>query len=84
MYSLKRVKVKRSTSRAERSPSQNGGTPVRATLSLFQEINMISSIIWLILLQTGNINPEHAPWSIYLPVCLVEVIVYFKCLTKIK
>ena len=30
---------------------------------------MISSIIWLILLQTGNITPEHAPWGIYLPVC---------------
>ena len=45
---------------------------------------MLSSIIWLILLQTGNINPEHAPWGIYLPVCLVEVVVYFKCLTKIK
>jgi len=45
---------------------------------------MISSIIWLILLQIGKINPEHAPWSIYLLVCLVEVIVYFKCLTKIK
>ena len=45
---------------------------------------MISSIIWLILLQIGKINPEHAPWRIYIPVCLIEVIVYFKCLAKIK
>lgn len=43
---------------------------------------MFSSIVWLILLSIGKINPEHAPWSIYLPVCLVEVVVYFKLLTK--
>lgn len=44
---------------------------------------MISSIIWLILIHIGYINPEQAPWKIYLPVCLVEVVVYFKLLTKL-
>lgn len=43
---------------------------------------MISSIIWLIMIQAGYINPDCAPWKIYLPVCLIEVIVYFRCLTK--
>ena len=43
---------------------------------------MISSIIWIALLQAGVINGEHAPWIVYIPVCLVEIIVYFKCLTK--
>ena len=43
---------------------------------------MLSSFIWLVLLQLGKINAEHAPWSIYLPVCLVEIVVYFKLLTK--
>lgn len=43
---------------------------------------MISSIIWLILLQMGRINPEQAPWEVYLPICLIEVVLYFRCLTK--
>lgn len=43
---------------------------------------MISSIIWLLLIQLNKINPDYAPWLIYLPICLVEVVVYFKCLTK--
>ena len=43
---------------------------------------MISSIIWLVLLQAGVINSEHAPWIVYLPVCLIEIVVYFRCLTK--
>lgn len=43
---------------------------------------MISSVVWLALVLKGVINPESAPWSIYLPVCFVEVVVYFKCLTK--
>lgn len=44
---------------------------------------MISSIIWLIMIQTGYINPDYAPWKIYLPICLIEVVVYFKLLTKL-
>ena len=43
---------------------------------------MISSLIWIILIQMGYINPDYAPWKIYLPVCLVEIVIYFKCLTK--
>lgn len=43
---------------------------------------MISSIIWLIMVQTGYINPDCAPWKIYLPICLIEVVVYFKLLIK--
>ncbi len=43
---------------------------------------MISSIIWIIFVQLGKINTSNAPWEIYLPVCLLEVVVYFKCLTK--
>lgn len=43
---------------------------------------MISSLIWIILIQIGYINTEQAPWKIYLSVCLIEIVVYFKCLTK--
>ena len=43
---------------------------------------MISSIIWLVLVHIGTINEQFTPWSIYLPVCLVETIVYFKLLTS--
>ena len=43
---------------------------------------MISSVVWLVLVLKGVINPESAPWVIYLPVCLIEVIVYFRCLMK--
>jgi len=43
---------------------------------------MISSLIWIILIQVGYLNPEQTPWKIYLPVCLVEIVVYFKCLLK--
>lgn len=43
---------------------------------------MISSLIWLYLLDIGKINPDSAPWLIYLPVCLVEVVVYFIALFK--
>jgi hypothetical protein len=46
------------------------------------EQEMISSIIWLVLVHTGTINEQFAPWGIYLPVCLVEIVVYFKCLTS--
>ncbi len=44
---------------------------------------MISSIVWLILLNMGYINPDHAPWEIYLPIALVEVVVYLKLLPKV-
>ena len=44
---------------------------------------MISSIIWLLLIQLNKINPDHAPWLIYLPICLVEVVVYFIVLSKL-
>ena len=43
---------------------------------------MISSIIWLVMIQTGYINSDYAPWNIYLPIYLIEVVVYFKLLTK--
>lgn len=43
---------------------------------------MISSLIWIILIQIGYINSEQAPWKTYLPVCLVEIVIYFKLLTK--
>ena len=43
---------------------------------------MISSFIWLVLVHIGTINETFTPWGIYLPVCLVEIVVYFKCLTK--
>lgn len=43
---------------------------------------MISSLIWIILIQIGYLNPDCAPWKIYLPVCLVEIVVYLRSLTK--
>ena len=43
---------------------------------------MISSLVWLYLLQIGRISPKSAPWLVYLPVCIVEVAVYFYCLFK--
>ena len=44
---------------------------------------MISSIVWLILLQAGIINGEHAPWLIYVPLCLLEILIYIMSLPKI-
>lgn len=44
---------------------------------------MISSIVWLILLHMGKINPDCAPWSIYLPIAFIEVVVYLYSLPKI-
>lgn len=43
---------------------------------------MFSSIIWLILLQLGILDAEYAPWIIYIPACLVEVVVYILLLPK--
>ena len=44
---------------------------------------MISSIAWLILLHMGKINADHAPWKIYLPLVLVEVVVYLYSLPRV-
>ena len=44
---------------------------------------MISSIIWLIFLEMGKINPDHAPWKIYLPIAFIECVVYLLSLPKI-
>ena len=35
---------------------------------------MISSLIWLLLIKLGVIYPVHAPWKIYIPSLIVEVI----------
>ena len=45
---------------------------------------MISSIVLLVLLQTKVIDPNVSMgfWKVYLPVCAIEVIVYFRCLSK--
>lgn len=45
---------------------------------------MISSIVLLILQYTGTINPsvDLSFWKTYIPVCLIEMVVYFKLLTK--
>ena len=44
---------------------------------------MISSIVWLYLLYNGFIQEGHAPWEIYIPIALVEVVVYLYSLPKI-
>lgn len=44
---------------------------------------MISSIVWLILLHMDYINPDKAPWKIYIPIVTVELIVYMLSLPKI-
>ena len=44
---------------------------------------MISSIIWLIFLELGKIDPDHAPWKIYLPIAFIECVVYLLSLPKI-
>lgn len=44
---------------------------------------MISSLIWLYLLHTEAINPDRAPWKIYLPIVTVEVVVYLLSLEKV-
>lgn len=35
---------------------------------------MISSSVWLLLIKLGVIDPIHAPWEIYIPSLIVEVI----------
>ena len=44
---------------------------------------MISSIVWLILLEAERIDPDHAPWIIYLPIAFIECVVYLLSLPKI-
>lgn len=44
---------------------------------------MISSIVWLYLYQIGIINPDKAPWKIYLPIAFIEVVVYLYSLPKV-
>ncbi len=43
---------------------------------------MISSLIWLVLIQLGKINADKIAWFIYLPVCMVEVMIYVALLPK--
>ena len=44
---------------------------------------MISSLIWMMLIEKDVINTDRAPWEIYLPIALVEVVVYLFSLPKI-
>ena len=43
---------------------------------------MISSIIWLFMVHFDMINVDHAPWKIYLPIVIIECILYLKLLPK--
>ena len=43
---------------------------------------MISSIVWLILIELGTIDPQNAPWEIYIPVQLVEYVLIIIFLPK--
>ena len=43
---------------------------------------MISSIIWIILIKLGTIEPQNAPWEIYLPVLFVEYVLIIIFLPK--
>ena len=44
---------------------------------------MISSVVWLYMVFTGHINPDKAPWIIYLPIVFIECAVYLLSLPKI-
>ena len=44
---------------------------------------MISSLIWLLLIKLGTIDPIHAPWEIYLPLVIFEAIMCYIFLPKI-
>lgn len=43
---------------------------------------MVSSLTWLTLIFMGVIDPEHAPWIIYIPVATIEVLLYFYLLFR--
>ena len=38
---------------------------------------MISSLIWLTLVILGKIDYNYAPWGIYLPIAITEMLIYF-------
>jgi len=44
---------------------------------------MISSLVWLLLIKLGVIDPIHAPWEIYIPALIFEVILDCIFLPKI-
>lgn len=44
---------------------------------------MLSSIVWLVLIQTGRITSNIVNWSIYIPVTMFECALYFKCMQKV-
>ena len=44
---------------------------------------MISSLIWLLLIKLGIINPVHAPWNIYIPALIFEAVVYWLVIPKV-
>lgn len=44
---------------------------------------MISSLIWIMLVEKDVINPDYAPWEIYLPIVFIEIVVYLKLFPKI-
>ena len=44
---------------------------------------MISSLIWLLLIKLGVIDPIHAPWEIYIPSLIFEAIMYCIFIPKI-
>ena len=44
---------------------------------------MISSIVWIMLVEKGVINSDSAPWEIYLPIAFIEIVVYLKSLPKV-
>jgi hypothetical protein len=45
---------------------------------------MISSIVFIILQIMNLVNTDNlnALWKIYIPVCIIEMVVYFRCLFK--
>lgn len=43
---------------------------------------MISSIAWIILVYFGKIDPQNAPWEIYIPVQLIEYVLIIIFLPK--
>ena len=44
---------------------------------------MISSIVWLILIYFEKLDPQNAPWKVYIPVLLVEFILIIIFLPKV-
>ena len=44
---------------------------------------MISSLIWLLLIKLGVIDPIHAPWEVYIPSLIFEMIMYCIFIPKV-